>query len=217
MLIITADDYGYHPSYDRGILEAAAARAIDAVSVMVGRPGLDAAALLRTGVEVGLHLELDEALARARRASLALDRQLRRFAELFDRPPAYLDGHHHCHAGAGAADAVARTALELGLAVRSVDPGHRRLLRRLGVRTPDLLVGRLAGGEPALPPELEGLATAGKAPAGVTEWMVHPGHSDPATASSLDREREEDLRLLLRLAGDEAWRRVRGTHAQALP
>ena len=36
-LIISADDYGYSPAYDEGILEAAEAEAIDAVSVLVRR------------------------------------------------------------------------------------------------------------------------------------------------------------------------------------
>ncbi len=40
VLIVNADDYGYHPAYDAGILEAAGAGALDAVSAMVTRPGL---------------------------------------------------------------------------------------------------------------------------------------------------------------------------------
>jgi len=60
ILVITADDYGYRPAYDRGILEAARAGAVDSVSAMVGRDELDARRLLRTRVEIGLHLELPE-------------------------------------------------------------------------------------------------------------------------------------------------------------
>src|SRR4051794_88448 len=37
VLIITADDYGYSPRYDEGIVEAAGAGAVDSVSVMVTR------------------------------------------------------------------------------------------------------------------------------------------------------------------------------------
>ena len=58
VLIITADDFGYSPRYDEGIVEAAAARAVDAVSVMVTRNRVDREALLETGVETGLHLDL---------------------------------------------------------------------------------------------------------------------------------------------------------------
>jgi predicted glycoside hydrolase/deacetylase ChbG (UPF0249 family) len=35
ILVITADDYGYWPSYNRGILDAVAAGAVDSVSAMV--------------------------------------------------------------------------------------------------------------------------------------------------------------------------------------
>ena len=64
-LIISADDYGYAPAYDRGILEAARAGAVDAVSVMVDRGPLDTASLLATGVELGVHIELEAGSSRA--------------------------------------------------------------------------------------------------------------------------------------------------------
>ena len=57
-LLITADDYGYSPRYNAGILRAAHRGAIDAASAMVTRPWCDPAPLLASGVEVGLHLEL---------------------------------------------------------------------------------------------------------------------------------------------------------------
>ena len=58
-LIITADDYGYWPSYNEGILAAIEAGAIDSVSAMVDREYCDPAPLLESGVEVGLHLEFE--------------------------------------------------------------------------------------------------------------------------------------------------------------
>ena len=222
MLIITADDYGYRPSYDRGIVEAAGAGAVDAVSAMVERDGCDPAPLLGIGVQVGLHLELPGwrgatgSAGRAgdadrERAVTALREQLARFEELFRAPPSHLDGHHHCHAAPGLAAAIARVAAARRLRVRSVDAEHRRLLRCLGVETPDLLVGRLSGAEPVLPAELRPLIEGrGEAPVAVTEWMVHPGHADPHPGSSYDREREEDLALVRSLATDELVRAARG-------
>ena len=172
-LIISADDYGYSPAYDDGILEAARAGAVDAVSAMVRRRPLEPTPLLLSGVEVGLHLELE---ADAARTSVLL--QLEVFEDAFGRPPAFLDGHHHSHAAAGIAMTVGQVAAERGIPVRSVDESHRRLLRRLGVATPDLLVGRLAESEPAMPTELEAVMMGERAPsAGVVEWMVHPGHT----------------------------------------
>jgi predicted glycoside hydrolase/deacetylase ChbG (UPF0249 family) len=225
-LIITADDYGYSPGYDRGIVEVAGAGAVDSVSVMVTREGLDPEPLLKTGVEVGLHLELprelsegEPAQAREREAALTeLGEQIARFASAIGRPPAYLDGHRHCHAHAGLASAIAREAARRSLPMRSVDSAHRRTLRREGVATPDRLVGRYSE-EPvgALPVELEPAAEGeGELPPGVTEWMTHPGHSDPGSGSGYDRAREEDLDLLLSLSLVPALRRARLTHAAAL-
>lgn len=213
-LIITADDYGYAPAYDRGILEAARAGAVDAVSAFAsagrgGPPG----SLLETGVEIGLHLELP---ADRRPALAAAGDQLERFEALYGRAPAYLDGHHHCHAAPGVAAAVGQLAHEQGLAVRSVDQGHRRLLRRLGLRTPDRLVGRLDEGEPGVPAEIQEVLSGGDLPDGVTEWVVHPGRPDPAAGSAYDTGREQDFRLLLQLADDPGLRALRATHAEAL-
>lgn len=209
-LIIVADDFGYVPSYDQGITEAARAGAIDAASAMVLREP-DPAPLLETGVEVGLHLELDRA---------PLLGQLEAFEAIFEIPPAYLDGHHHCHAQAGSrALEVARLGARLGLPVRSVSPRHRRLLRCLGAPTADLLIGRLSEDEPALPGELERWLAGGEALAGVTEWMVHPGRPDPGSGSDYDRGRGDDLALLLELGDRGRWRErgiIRTAPSQAL-
>src|SRR5215212_4037563 len=100
-LIITADDYGYSPRYDEGIVEAAGAGAVDSVSVMVTREPLNPGPLLATGVEVGLHLELPEELTAGPRAGpgerdaalRGLRDQLEQFESSMGQPPAYLDGH----------------------------------------------------------------------------------------------------------------------------
>jgi predicted glycoside hydrolase/deacetylase ChbG (UPF0249 family) len=222
-LIISADDYGYWPSYDAGILEAARAGAIDAVSVMVRRGPVNARELLLAGPEVGLHLELDVAGADTvagevdrRAAQAALATQLDEFEAALGRPPAFLDSHKHAHAMPGLAGVVAEVAARRSLPVRSVDEPHRRLLRRLGIRTPDLLVGRMSEAEPVMPPELEAVMLGGPPPEGVVEWMVHPGRPDPASGSAYDAGREQDLRLLLELLDASPLRRLRATHAGAL-
>jgi predicted glycoside hydrolase/deacetylase ChbG (UPF0249 family) len=152
-------------------------------------------------------------------ATATLREQIAEFEDLFARPPAYLDGHHHCHAREGLRTAIAREAAGHRLSVRSVDQRHRRLLRCLGVRTPDCLVGRISETEPALPPEIHEWIENGTAPTGVTEWMVHPGRPDETTGSSYDRGRGEDLRLVLTLGDRRAWAErgiKRRSHAEAL-
>jgi predicted glycoside hydrolase/deacetylase ChbG (UPF0249 family) len=204
VLIVTADDYGYAPGYNRGILVAVGAGALDAVSAMVGRRWCEPAPLLAAGVEIGLHLELPGDPPPA---------QTERFESLFGHAPAFLDGHHHCHASDEHAGAVARFAAEQGLPVRSVDDAHRRLLREAGVATQDRLVGRRDPSEPALPPLLAG---DDPLPAGVTEWFVHPGYRDPRAGSAYDEPREQDLEMLLTVGHELARRAVRRTHGEAL-
>ena len=205
-LIIVADDYGYSGPTSEGIIRAACAEAIDAASAMVLRPWCDPGPLLETGVEVGLHLESDPGESHGAEAR----RQADLFERLFGRPPAHIDGHHHCHAEAPLDAAVAELAAELGARVRSVDDRHRQALRDRGIDTPDRLIGRLSSIEPALPGEIRGLAEEGSPlPPGLTEWMVHPGLADPALGSSYGEARVEDLELLLEQAANPALREVR--------
>lgn len=200
-LIITADDYGYHPRYDEGILRAAAAGAVDAVSAFAGREGLGPGPLVASGVEIGLHLDGPKPVAA----------QAEEFERRFGRPPAYLDGHRHAHAAPDRAQEVAEFAAAHSLPVRSVSPEHRQLLRSCGARTPDLVVGRFSEDEPPLPAELE--RPAGDLPT-VTEWFVHPGLAAGEGFSSYDAGREEDLDLILRFRPGDGLER--GPHAVLL-
>jgi predicted glycoside hydrolase/deacetylase ChbG (UPF0249 family) len=198
------------PAYDRGMLEAARAGAIDGAGVMIRRDRSRLGELLATGIDVGLHLEAsgDDGIGDGELAD-----QLAAFEDAAGRPPDYLDGHHHCHAGRSA-ELVARTAAARALPVRSVDAGHRRLLREHGVATSDLLVGRYEEDEPVLPAELA------RPPAGITsiEWMVHPGHADARSGSSYDAGREEDLAAVLAFRPRRGMERARrSTRERARP
>lgn len=193
-LIITADDYGYWPSYDEGILAAVEAGALGAVSAMVEREHCDPHPLLESGVEIGLHLEFEGrwGARSGPAAQTALRVQLDRFVDLFRRWPSFINGHHHCHARPELATPVFETARQIGVPVRSVSDDHRQWLRERGIATNDLLIGRLRGNDPAEPPQLRAL------PVGVTEWFTHPGYPDPASGSDYDLARREDLDTLLR-------------------
>ncbi len=194
-LIITADDYGYWPSYNEGILAAVEAGAVDAVSVMVEREFCDPRPLLETGVEVGLHIDFEGrwGARSAAPARTSLRVQLERFVDLFGRWPSFLDGHHHCHARPELATPVFETAKQIGVPVRSVSRDHRQWLTERGIKTSDVTLGRLDSKEEAEPPELRDL------PMGVTEWFTHPGYPDSDSGSDYDVARREDLELLLRL------------------
>jgi chitin disaccharide deacetylase len=216
-LVITADDYGYWPSYNEGILAAVEAGAIDAVSAMTEREHCDPAPLLETGVEVGLHIEFEgrwgpRSGAPARNS---LRVQIDRFVDLFGSWPTYLDGHHHCHARPELATPVMQAAQQMHVPVRSVSVEHRQWLSERGISTCDLLIGRLSTTDPVEPPELRSL------PPGVTEWAVHPGYPDSESGSGYDLARREDLEMVTRARVRERFDQpvwgdaVRATHAEA--
>jgi predicted glycoside hydrolase/deacetylase ChbG (UPF0249 family) len=193
-LIVTADDYGYWPSYNEGILAAIEAGAVNSVSAMVDREYCDPEPLLESGVEIGLHIEFESRWGprSGAPAATSLRVQLDRFTDLFGRWPSYMDGHKHCHARPELATPVLQLAKLIKVPVRSVSTDHRQWLQERGVPTPDLLIGRMHTSEPAEPPELRSL------PKGVTEWMSHPGYPDDESGSEYDLARREDLDELLR-------------------
>jgi predicted glycoside hydrolase/deacetylase ChbG (UPF0249 family) len=192
LLVITADDYGYWPSYNEGILEAIEMGAIDSVAAMVDRDYCEAEPLLESGVEIGLHIEFEGRWGprSGAPARTSLRVQLERFGDIFGRWPSFLNGHHDCHARPELATPVFQMAKQIDVPVRSVNPDHRQWLRERGIDTPDLLIGRTESKQPAESDELRNLGI------GVTEWVTHPGHPDKESGSSYDMARQEDLALL---------------------
>lgn len=217
-LIITADDYGYWPSYNEGILAAIEAGGIDCVSAMTEGPYCDPDPLLEMEIEVGLHVEFEGRWGARSGASAqtSLRVQVERFTDLFGRWPAFINGHHHCHARPELATPVFELALQIDCPVRPVGRDHRQWLSERGIRTVDRLIGRLGEDEDVEPPELRHL------PTGTTEWMVHPGYPDTESGSTFDDGRREDLdlvtRLTLRARFDQpVWgNALRSTHREAL-
>lgn len=194
-LIITADDYGYWPSYNEAILAAIDSGGIDAVSVMTERRYCDPVPLLDLGVELGLHVDFESRWGARSGASAktSLRVQMERFTDLFGRWPAFINGHHHCHARPELATPVFEMALQIGCPVRAVGRDHRQWLSERGIGTTDHLIGRTEPDEPVQP---ENLGELGE---GVTEWFVHPGYPDQESGSSYDEARKEDLDLVTRL------------------
>lgn len=150
--------------------------------------------------------------------------------------PDHFDGHQHLHVYPGVVEAVVRAARAAGIG-RWRLPGpegmneapDRTWLDRVAERDPELL--RVAGYAAAArgvglktglraPDFFMGIALMGFASVedcevplglrrdGVTEWMVHPGDSDPAAARPFDGpEREAELRVLVDPALREVLRR----------
>lgn len=206
LLVVNADDLGYDPEIDRGILEAHAAGLVTSTTAMVETP-FAAAALGRAPATlgVGLHVVLEPGLDEAGVAA-ALARQLARFEALRGAPPTHLDAHKHAHARPPALAVFAAAAGARGLPVRAVDSEMRAALRAAGVVTTDRFLGDAAR-RPAwtLPALLEALAAVGE---GTTELMSHPGHAPSRARTSFGAEREVELRALCHPAAREVAARA---------
>lgn len=194
LLVVNADDLGYDPEIDRGILEAHARGIVTSASAMVETPF--AAAALRLAprtLGVGLHAVLDAGAGRGV-AEASLRRQLARFRDLRGAEPTHLDTHKHAHAAPDLLAATAAVALEAGLPVRAIDAAMREALRARGVPTADHFLGDAAR-RPAWSDEalLAALAGVGE---GVTELMAHPGHPPSHARTSFGAEREVELEAL---------------------
>jgi predicted glycoside hydrolase/deacetylase ChbG (UPF0249 family) len=206
VLVVNADDLGYDPAIDRGILEAHAAGIVTSASAMVDGPFAEAA--LRTAprtLDLGLHAVLEPSLARAA-AAAAVRTQLARFEALRGAPPTHLDSHKHAHASPAILAAFAEVAAERDLPVRALDAPMRETLRAAGVRTPDAFLGDAAR-RPAWTVEalVEALAGVGE---GVTELMAHPGYPPERVRTSFGAERAIELAALTAGAAREAVARA---------
>ncbi|HZZ84434.1 MAG TPA: ChbG/HpnK family deacetylase [Anaeromyxobacteraceae bacterium] len=193
-LIVNADDLGYDPEIDRGILEAHRRGIVTSATAMVDTAfAAPVLAEAPASLAVGLHLVLDPAAPQGTVAA-EIDRQLRRFEELRGRPPTHLDSHKHAHAAPAALAAVARAARAAGLPVRALDAPMRAALRAAGVLTCDHFAG-----DAALRPcwTLERLLAAlERLGEGTTELMAHPGYRPAVARTSFGAEREIELQAL---------------------
>ena len=210
-LVVNADDLGYDPQIDRGILEAHARGIVTSATAMVDTPFSPAA--LRAApasLDLGLHAVLDPSLPRAQ-AEAELLRQIARFAELRGAPPTHLDSHKHRHARPELLAAFASVGAAQGLPVRALDAPMRDLLRAQGVRTADHFLGD-ADLRPCWTPERLASALAALED-GTTELMCHPGYAPSHARTSFGRQREVELRALCDARAREAIARAGGVLA----
>jgi len=214
-LIVNADDLGYDPAIDRGILKAARDGIVTGASVLVNLPGAAAAvaAARRQGLDLGLHLNLSRgpglsatpsltgpsgelSLDLARTASPEellgeSEAQLQRFVALTGRTPSHVDLHKHLHRHPRVYEALVRLVRFHRLPVRSVDAPMRAALRVDGISTPDAFVGQT--GEQAFWTSERLLEAIDGAGPGVTELMCHPGFTPQAVQTSYSAQREVEL------------------------
>lgn len=198
LLLVNADDLGYDPAIDRGILAAHARGLVGAATAMVGTPFSERAlAEAPASLDLGLHAVVDPA-AGAAAVEDALAAQLARFRALRGRGPTHLDSHKHAHAAAGALAPFAAAARREGIPLRALDAAQRDRLRAAGVRAADAFLGDAAL-RPCWTPARLAAALGGLAalPRGaVVELMCHPGYAPTHARTSFGREREVELAAL---------------------
>jgi len=222
-LVVNADDFGFTPDVNRGILVAHRDGILTATTLMAnGEAFEDAVRLARNtpALDVGCHLvlisgrsllppyaplpasvpELLRALA-ARRICVydELAAQVRKILAA-GLEPTHLDTHKHTHLAPPVLNAVARISeeFEIRWVRRPLLPApFRRALARHGCRMTDHFAGfRITGRfrSPELVELIRGL------PEGTTEFMCHPGYcrDDLRRAHTrLKESRERELEALV--------------------
>lgn len=212
-LIVNADDFGYSPGVNRGIIEGFEKGVVRSTTIMANMPAFEDAvnlALETPGLSVGLHFNLTSGpcltgcctltdkrgmFVRGLDYSKTDPRDVRRelgvqMQRLLQRGiiPSHIDSHHHVHAQPVVAEAVSLVARRMRLPVRPCGPFERE--------------GRLLStaffGEVSLE-KLKGILLSGQdSGAAVMELMCHPGRADEPLIqrSSYSRAREKELALL---------------------
>lgn len=206
-VIVNADDFGRSTPINRGIIHAHENGIVTSASLMVRWPAAAEAAAYarrRTGLSLGLHLDLGEMVFRddvwvqtyevvdlEDEEAIAAEarEQLASFRELAGRNPTHLDSHQHVHRKSSAADAVASqlaSALEVPLRQAS---GHAHYVGHFYGQTTEGYSLPQSVSTEALDDILRSL------PAGVSEIGCHPGDgSDPH--DTYNRERRLELHTL---------------------
>ena len=218
-LIVNADDFGLTSGVSAGILAAHRHGIVTSTTALVTAK-IDTDLLARalgSGLGIGLHVNLtlgrpltrgaslvDEggrfvrdarraaARASAREVDAEIAAQVERFVDLFGRPPTHLDSHHHVGMLSPVRESMLAAARRLGVPVRSQDALARARARSAGLRTPDHFFGE--SGPDAYWTAARTLARLRALPAGVSEFMAHPGWFDDDLAySRYARQRETEL------------------------
>jgi predicted glycoside hydrolase/deacetylase ChbG (UPF0249 family) len=218
-LIVNADDWGLTRGVSDGIL-AAHRHGIVSSTTVLATGDLDRELLARlrdSGLGVGLHVNLTlgtpltrgrslvdgdgrfvrDARRAAARVTVAdvraeIEAQAERFQSALKRGPTHLDTHHHVGLHSPVREVVLEMARALAVAVRSQDAAARTRARSVGLRTPDYFFGE-SGPEAYWSCERT-VRHLRELPAGVSEFMCHPGWFDADLAySRYGRQRETEM------------------------
>jgi predicted glycoside hydrolase/deacetylase ChbG (UPF0249 family) len=198
LLVVNADDFGYSPGVNRGIVECHRDGIVTSTSLMVTAKGTaEAVALSKENpdLSIGLHwdvfgedersFDLDDVPA----VRDEFQRQLDRFHELLGRLPTHVDSHRHAHREEHLFPVFQELVEPLGVPLR----GDGRV---------EFVGGFYAQWEWGVTelkyvsvPFLEQMLRD-EVSDGWTEFSCHPGYVTPGFDSMYSSEREEEIRTL---------------------
>jgi len=197
-LIVNADDFGYGPGVNRGIVEAHDRGVVTSAGLMVNTPGTEEAvrlAALRPSLSLGLHVNFTneaERLVEFDEPAICRDelrRQFERFMALVGRLPTHLDSHQHVHRRRPCQANFRELAEEHGLPLRDQPPvvfkGGFYAQWDYGVSDASRV-------------SFEALAriVRGELTHGIYELAVHPGYLDSGESYVYGADRTHELRTL---------------------
>jgi len=218
-LVVNADDFGFTPEVNAGIVHAHRHGILTSTTLMAtGDAFEDAVRLAKEtpGLDVGCHLVLVQgnfpptvarALAAIRRGEIDVEAELRGQIEKvlgMGLRPTHLDTHKHMHVWPAVFSSVVRLAQEFRIpyvrlpfvACSFVHRRYAAIARRSGIKMTDHFLGfRLTGSltEDKLAHALSRLRE------GTTEFMCHPGWAGPElmrAATRLKESREKEIGAL---------------------
>jgi predicted glycoside hydrolase/deacetylase ChbG (UPF0249 family) len=218
-LIVNADDFGLTRGVSAGILAAHRHGIVTSATVLVTADPdrVQLAQALAEGLGLGLHVNLTHGRPLTRGRSLVdaaggfvrdprraasqaeagdvraeVEAQIERFETLVGGQPTHLDTHHHVGLYPPVREVVLEVARRRGLPVRSQDVEARTRARSAGLRTTDHFFGE--SGPDAYWSPARTLAHLRALPAGVSEFMCHPGWFDADLAySRYGRQRDVEM------------------------
>jgi predicted glycoside hydrolase/deacetylase ChbG (UPF0249 family) len=206
-LIVNADDFGYSPGINRGIITAHEQGIVTSASLMVRWPRADEAAAYgkqHPELSVGLHVDLGEwtyrdgawvpvyqavSLDDVSAVAAEVSRQLVAFRRLLGRDPTHLDSHQHAHRRASVGALLIETARQLSLPLRGCTPA----IYYCGGFYSQNAEGAPRPGAVSADSLLEILAAL---PRGIVELSCHPGDGDEDVNTVYRRERALEVKVL---------------------
>ena len=193
-IIINADDYGLSKNFNKGIIYCFRKKLITSTTVLINKPCVDEKPITKIkNLSMGLHLEFkDINIKNTKTIKRIINQQYKEFLKRFDKKPSHIDGHKGCLVvNPKILTEVLKLAKKEGFAVRSDQLLQNKKIKSAGIKTTDSGLIWITYRKP-----IEIMNDLNKLREGTYELICHPGYYDPKSDSSLNKERENDIKFL---------------------